>query len=298
MYVYIFGSQKTFFKLTSDQVIISMGQRYDLIVEAKSNQAVGNYWMRAIWQSTCNANGNPNSILGIVRYDAASTSDPTTTSVSYPDSCGDEPYASLVPHLPLDVGQDGTTTTLELGGAFTKILNWTINNSSLYLNWSEPTNLRIANQESVFPTDYNVYPLPNRDAWVYWVINDHSHGAPAHPMHLHGHDAFVLAQGNGTYSPATVKLNFDNPPRRDTATLAAGGYLVLAFKTDNPGSWLMHCHVAWHASEGLAVQFVEREKEIATSMNADSLKVLEDTCITWDKYSIAKEVYVQVDSGI
>lgn len=40
--------------------------------------------------------------------------------------------------------------------------------------------------------------------------------------------------------------------------LPAGGWLVLAFETDNPGAWLMHCHIAWHVSEGLAVQFLER----------------------------------------
>jgi drug/metabolite transporter superfamily protein YnfA len=25
--------------------------------------------------------------------------------------------------------------------------------------------------------------------------------------------------------------------------LPGGGYLVLAFVTDNPGAWLMHCHI-------------------------------------------------------
>ncbi|MCJ1312670.1 laccase, multicopper oxidase, benzenediol:oxygen oxidorectuctase [Agyrium rufum] len=282
----------------TDNVIISMGQRYDLIVEAKINPTKENYWMRAIWQSTCNANKNPNGILGIVRYNAASTADPTTESPSYPDACGDEPYTALVPHVPLNVSPHGVVSTLELGGTFNKILQWTINNSSLYLNWSEPTNLRIANGLAVFPTDYNVYPLVIPNQWVIWVINDVSHGFPYHPMHLHGHDAFILAQGNGTYSPSTVKLKFDNPPRRDTATLAAGGYLVLAFKTDNPGSWLMHCHVAWHASEGLAVQFVEREKEISSLMQTRDLRLFEQTCKTWDGYWNGREVYNQTDSGI
>lgn len=31
----------------------------------------------------------------------------------------------------------------------------------------------------------------------------------------------------------------NNPIRRDTATLPAGGYLVLAFESDNPGAWLV-----------------------------------------------------------
>ena len=81
-------------------------------------------------------------------------------------------------------------------------------------------------------------------------------------------------------------------------TLAAGGYLVIAFKTDNPGSWLMHCHVAWHASEGLAVQFVEREREIEMGMGEEIVGVFEDTCATWVKYGSEKVVYEQVDSGI
>jgi hypothetical protein len=61
----------------------------------------------------------------------------------------------------------------------------------------------------------------------------------------------------------TDQLNFDNPPRRDTATLPASGWLVLAFPANNPGAWLMHCHIAWHISEGLGVQFLEAKNQIA-----------------------------------
>ena len=50
-------------------------------------------------------------------------------------------------------------------------------------------------------------------------------------------------------------LQYTNPPRRDVAMLPApagppgggpppsGGWLVIAFLTDNPGAWLMHCHI-------------------------------------------------------
>lgn len=33
--------------------------------------------------------------------------------------------------------------------------------------------------------------------------------------------------------------------------LPAGGYLVMAFITDNPGAWLMHCHIVSLASSWL-----------------------------------------------
>jgi hypothetical protein len=34
---------------------------------------------------------------------------------------------------------------------------------------------------------------------------------------------------------------------------------MIAFKADNPGNWLMHCHIAGHASFGLGAQILERK---------------------------------------
>jgi FtsP/CotA-like multicopper oxidase with cupredoxin domain len=53
-----------------------------------------------------------------------------------------------------------------------------------------------------------------------------------HPIHLHGHDFYLLGVGTGVFSDPSV-LQFANPPRRDVAMLPAGGWLVLAFPTDN-----------------------------------------------------------------
>ena len=58
--------------------------------------------------------------------------------------------------------------------------------------------------------------------------------------------------------------------RRDVALLPAGGYLIIAFPADNPDSWLMHCHIAWHASAGLAVQILERQISITPSNCRDA----------------------------
>lgn len=78
--------------------------------------------------------------------------------------------------------------------------------------------------------------------WQYWVIQQDNATAPPvpHPIHLHGHDFFVLAQqANAVWNGDITTLNMNNPIRRDTATLPAGGYLVLAFESDNPGAWLV-----------------------------------------------------------
>ena len=99
-------------------------------------------------------------------------------------------------------------------------------------------------------------------------------------------------------------MKFDNPPRRDVALLPAGGYLIIAFKADNPGSWLLHCHIAWHASSGLALQILERENDINATLNEDWKKETKRVCHEWNKWYNNKtnwfdpNHFFQDDSGI
>lgn len=48
-----------------------------------------------------------------------------------------------------------------------------------------------------------------------------------------------------------------NPMRRDTFDVPAGGSLTLRIVADNPGAWIMHCHIEWHLEAGLAIQLIE-----------------------------------------
>ncbi|KAL9127154.1 MAG: hypothetical protein Q9217_003907 [Psora testacea] len=142
----------------TESVVINAAQRYDVIVEA--NAPPGDYWLRASWVNACAgvANDHPEDSTGIVRYDAASISDPTSVStVKAPTTCFDEPLESLVPHMSFDVTNIAGTTVEELRVRFTHeaLFTWTINSSSLVLDWSNPTLKRVFNNESVFPTEYN-----------------------------------------------------------------------------------------------------------------------------------------------
>lgn len=151
---------------TTDSVQIAIGQRYDVIVEA--NAEPGNYWLRSGWIGTCIGNGNAAGITGIVRYDADSNEDPTSEStVTASTSCLGEPAANTIPHLELDVGNIGAGVVYEeLGAHFPSsfkafvegddYFKWTINTSSLLLDWSDPTMAQIFDGDSIFPTDYNV----------------------------------------------------------------------------------------------------------------------------------------------
>ncbi|KAL4959704.1 oxidoreductase tpcJ [Aspergillus stella-maris] len=282
----------------TDAVILTSGQRHDVIFEA--NRDGGDYWMRVLYQTACNGLSIDNDdIRGILRYDSSSTAEPTSTQwESITNSCGDEPYASLVPYVHKTVGKSSTQKNLNVAWYYDLpelYFHWTLNTKALTINWSHPTNAMIHANESIFPTEYNIYEIPNPGQWTYWVIQDLGLVNAYHPFHLHGHDFFILAEGWGLYTPL-IKLNRDNPPRRDTATMKGTGYLVIAFESDNPGSWLMHCHIAWHASQNLALQFVERESEIGALIEP-IIGEFEDTCDEWDEYW-EESVYHQDDSGI
>lgn len=80
--------------------------------------------------------------------------------------------------------------------------------------------------------------------------------------------------------------------RRDVATLPANGYLALAFLMDNPGIWLAHCHIAWHASQGLSMQFIESQDQI--KIPQIDLDQYDKTCKSWR----ASGPWHQDDSGI
>jgi Multicopper oxidase len=107
-------------------------------------------------------------------------------------------------------------------------------------------------------------------------------------IHLHGHDFAILQQIGATTFPKGLNLTKSNPPRRDVVLLPTDGYVVIAFKADNPGTWLTHCHIADHASLGLGLQIMERQKA-ATIIWPDrnhshALQVAQKGCNTWNEW--------------
>lgn len=89
------------------------------------------------------------------------------------------------------------------------------------------------------------------------VINNMD--AAIHPFHLHGHQFQVLerpASGKGVYTGKG--RNFPTiPMRRDTVAVNANSYVVIRFQANNPGVWLLHCHIEWHVIMGLTATVIE-----------------------------------------
>jgi len=52
--------------------------------------------------------------------------------------------------------------------------------------------------------------------------------------------------------------------RKDTVTVPSGGYAIIQFVADNPGYWIMHCHVETHTLEGMEVVINETASKNTT----------------------------------
>lgn len=196
--------------------------------------------MRAVPQSSCSSNANSADIRAIVRYSATSTAEPTSSADSNlsNDDCNDELLSNLVPHLSQTVVDPRQDEDLGVSVGFVgNLFKWQIGLNSMLVEWDNPSLLQISEGNTSFEAQENVYKLDNANEWVYFVIETQL--PVPHPIHLHGHDFFILAAEQEATYDDSVTLNLNNPPRRDVANLPAAGYLVIAFLTDNPGAWLV-----------------------------------------------------------
>jgi Multicopper oxidase len=128
-----------------------------------------------------------------------------------------------------------------------------VNNISFRGNYDNPVLLLAKLGNTSYPDDpqWNVYNFGSNSS-IRIIIRNMAQ--LAHPMHLHGHNFWVLAEGTGTWDGTVV--NPRNPPRRDVQIMKGGtsdtpGYLVLEFEADNPGVWPLHCHIAWYVGFSL-----------------------------------------------
>lgn len=282
---------------TTDHIFITIGQRYHVIVEA--DQPSDNYWMRAVPQLSClNINTNHFDIKGIVRYSDISTAsakrDPTSKINTLLDLCADEPSDKLIPWVPKNVGASSISKNFE--ASLLPLANgelafkWVINHDHYAPDTYEVSMKRILdNPNTPLPKYFIPTDISGVNNWVYFVVQ--STLPLAHPLHLHGHDFWILHRGIGRYIDIKLlpsQLTTSNPVRRDVALLPPSGFIVLAFRSDNPGTWLMHCHIAFHLHGGLGIQVIERKSEIARVVGSGNRAEMNRVCRNWLAYDPRK----------
>ena len=65
-------------------------------------------------------------------------------------------------------------------------------------------------------------------------------------VHLHGHVFQVVyrSEEDAGFYNESMNLTFpDNPMRRDTVQVKPNGFIILRFRADNPGIWLVTLNV-------------------------------------------------------
>ena len=78
-----------------------------------------------------------------------------------------------------------------------------------------------------------VIAMPNETAWP-------------HAMHIHGHHFRLIEDSKGPVSDA---------PWRDTILIEPRETAKIAFVADNPGDWMIHCHMLEHQVAGMGTWF-------------------------------------------
>lgn len=65
----------------------------------------------------------------------------------------------------------------------------------------------------------------------------------------------TLEQVQALDQQGKLKRRLLRAPQKDTVTVPDGGYTIIRFVANNPGYWLFHCHIEFHAEIGMALVF-------------------------------------------
>ncbi|KAI9641882.1 hypothetical protein NHQ30_009749 [Ciborinia camelliae] len=292
---------------TTNVVTLGIGQRADVMVTA-SGQSTDAVWMRSDLDVPCMLLTCTNSHgLAAIYYDNANTTvAPTTTGTLWDSNdCANDPlylttpYTAIKPpdtpavtqNMEINVGVNGSGSALFI-----------VNNMTFRADYNSPL-LLLASQGtpvSTLPLDWNIYNFSTNPSIRLYLTNLWE---TPHPMHLHGHDFFVLAEGKGVWDGTIT--NPSNPLRRDTQLMRPGSvsnpsYLVIEFEADNPGVWPLHCHTSSHVSAGLLVNIFERPDLVAAGYDQRGMipQVVQETCGPWNAYTSAGGEVDEIDSGL
>ncbi|GMF47615.1 unnamed protein product [Phytophthora fragariaefolia] len=275
----------------SDQITtlrINAGQRYDIIVEAKpsSDSSIGSFWIRATglyglpWTAgTASIAGDGFNYegLAVVYYEDDDVDEPTSSTWTETTTIGEYEFTPLenavLPTSPSD------RAILEFDFRFG--LGYFSIDGADYLHFTAPSEPPLFTIAAGLKTeDLPATTLARKIEYgkniELVLVNDMNE---QHPFHLHTHTPWVVGSGTASLSDiqnGNINLKLSGAMTRDVYTVPPcdtddsgactnHGYVVLRFTADNPGVWILHCHIDWHLDAGLAMVLVEGEDELQAS---------------------------------
>ena len=260
-----------------DTFLMYNGERYSAMV--KLDQKPGAYTMRfanalpdqliaanavLLYKTSPTVVANPNSTAAAINYGAQLTS----PNVKNLDTASTKPF-----NVPAPSNDVSATYKLNMG-RYGYNWQWTMNNISTWsLKYEDMSPLLFSNSPST-AGDPALTIRTQNSTWVDIVLQSNlgpqNPAQPPHPIHKHGNKGYLIGAGNGTFNWSSVAeaqkeapelFNTATAPYRDSFTTPAilmeEAWVVFRYQVDNPGAWLLHCHIQTHLIGGMALQILD-----------------------------------------
>ncbi|KAJ1758542.1 ferroxidase fet3 [Coemansia sp. RSA 1752] len=252
--------------LEVDGLILGPGQRYSAIVTAHDSAQFNYIYNVTSYSQTLFSQGLiPLMYTGLINYrDGAPVKTipaPSDEHLVWPEETAMQVADKQVP-LPVDRRIELTMKKF----THTHHQHQTTLGNTLYKPVLVPTLYTallmgdLAANSSVYGPQTNAYILKHLEV-VEIVINNPE--LEDHTFHFHGHNVQVIETGpygnssTENREPVAHKVSGPWPMWRDTIQVHGFEFIRVRFRADNPGVWFLHCHLAWHEYNGVAVVFVE-----------------------------------------
>ncbi|KAI9908560.1 hypothetical protein PsorP6_016164 [Peronosclerospora sorghi] len=283
---------------------------------AGQDAPLGSFWLRihspfglpwtARLAEDVPAGFNPDA-LAIIDYERGATADPTSSPWETDVTIGEFDFVPVnpvvLPATPDErVVAEFTLADLAINpGVVLGYMAFDDRGFNTFVIPDRPPLFTIANGSRTedLPVTTNAKSVQHDDHVEVVVVNE----TPAqHPFHLHAHSPWIVGSGHATRDAIVAgtlsALRLDGPMQHDVFTVPecrtddAGactelGYVVFRFTADNPGVWLLHCHIDWHFILGLSMVFVEAEDALrAEGLAAFSPNMVLSVCSATGNFTI------------
>lgn len=257
-----------------DQVGVNNGERYNVMIAL--NQTVANYALRV-------SNMGLNQIIsgfGVMSYKGATgsaTKDPNALSVMNYAGVNTTEITSFFdplafPYPAGDVAFKADATYFFHIKKLDHPWTWALAGNVSYGQGREnETPLLFEGPDNV--PDQPLVIKTQTGQWVDLIIIVDGPLAQPHPLHKHSNKAYLIAQAVGPFIWKDIDhafkdknlpehtINLFNPPYRDGfLTIPAEGnssWTAIRYHVENPGAFLLHCHMQSHLSGGMAFAMLD-----------------------------------------
>ncbi|PWN53480.1 hypothetical protein IE53DRAFT_377284 [Violaceomyces palustris] len=285
------------------RIPIHNGQRYDALVTFPEAESGNSFYARTLMKTGCiyslDPNLKPTTFLRLTVSSGATTtfSDPEDRDWSDDEgtTCSDLDDSDLVPKISEDVTADVDPSSvkvfsshfggsLQASGASGSYGKFFVSSSGdpnqrkddiSYLAYINAPYLSKVNRGlNINASGVAAVTIEDGTEYADIVINNLDTTLD-HPYHLHSVESHIIARGSGSLSYAEWKVasstfSTKNPLRRDTFVIPRASYAVIRVRADgHAGVWPIHCHIAFHLSEGFMGAMIIHPGEIS-KMNIPS----------------------------